>query len=258
MRYLLLLFYFLIFNVSFAQIQIIGHNQLNGEPLQKVNLIVKDGASSLQTFNTKNTPDFTVKLSFGKIYRIYFQHPQCPVMFLEVVANNIPEEKFQYKMTYELNVPFYYTNDEDVDTTVFSRAFHKIIFDGKSKMIDDTAYNNQFLAKIIKIKKVESLMNTDQKITEPNVIFAGKICLNNNQKLTINNSPVQLLNAKNQVLKSTYTNRFGAFSFTGIKASEIAKIILNTKTIDANTGQFTLISSKGKTIGNVKAVANNA
>jgi len=256
MRYLFLCFSFLIFKCSLAQIQLIGHPQLNNEVITKVNVIVKDGATIMQSFNTKNSPDLMLKLNFGKIYRIYFQQPQCPLMFLEVVANNIPEDKFQYKMTYELNIPFYYLNDEDVDTTAFAKAFHKIIFDGKSKMVDDTAYNNRFLSTVIKVKKSESLMNTDPKITEPTVIFAGKICLNNNPKLTINNRAVYLVNAKNKTIKSTFTNRFGAFSFTGIKASEIAKVKLDTKGLDANTSQFTLINSKNKTITTNKSIDN--
>ena len=240
----------------FSQITVIGHPQLNNETHTNVSVTIKDGDNTIQNFNTKNKPDLMLKLNFGKIYRVYFQHPQCPVMFLEVVANNIPEDKFQYKMTYELNIPFYYLNDEDVDTTAFSKAFHKIIFDGKSKMIDDTAYNNRFLAKVIKVKKSESLMSTDPKIVEPTVIFAGKICLNNNPKLTINNRSVYLINAKNQTIKSTYTNRFGAFSFTGIKASEISSVKLDTKDLDANSSQFTLISSKNKTIATNKSVNN--
>jgi len=256
MRYIFLFFCLLIISQSFGQIQLIGHTQINNEPVTKVTVIIKDGSSTLQNFNTKNNSDFLVKLNFGKIYRIYFQQPQCPVMFLEVIANNIPEDKFQYKMSYELNVPFYYKNDEDVDTTVFSKPFHKIIFDGKTKMIDDTAYNNLFLTKIIKIKKLESLMQTDPKINEPTVIYAGKICLNNNIKLTINNRPVYLIDSKNQTIKTTYTNRYGVFSFTGIKASQIAKIKLDIKGLDVNATQFTLINSKNKTIGTNKAIAN--
>lgn len=256
MKRLLFLVLFLIqFSNYFTQIVLIGHPQLNNETLTNVLVTIKDGATPIQNFNTLKKPDLILKLNFGKIYRVYFQHPQCPLMFLEVVANNIPEDKTNIKMTYELNIPFYYSNDEDVDTTVFSKPFHKIIFDGKSKMIDDTAYNNQFLTKVIKVKK-ESLMSTDPKLTEPTVIFAGKICLNNNSKLTINNKPVYLVNSKNQTIKSTYTNRFGAFSFTGIKASEISKVKLETKGLDANSSQFTLMNSKNKTISNNKPVDN--
>jgi outer membrane protein OmpA-like peptidoglycan-associated protein len=247
---------FLSITNCFCQVIVIGHPQLNNENLTNVAVTIKDGDKTIQNFNTLKKPDLMLKLNFGKIYRVYFQHPQCPVMFLEVLTNNIPEDKAQIKMTYELNIPFYYKNDEDVDTTVFSKAFHKIIFDGKSKMIDDTAYNNQFLAKVIKIKKVESLMTTDPKITEPTVIFAGKICLNTSPKLTINNRAVYLVNNKNQTIKSTFTNRFGAFSFTGIRASEISKVKLDTKNLDANNSQFTLISSKNKTIATNKSVNN--
>lgn len=249
----LLLFFIL---KSYSQIILIGHTQVNNEPIDKVSVIVNDGSSFIQNFNTKNKSDFMLKLNFGKIYRVYFQQPQCPVMFLEIVANNIPEEKQHYKMTYELNVPFYYKNDEDVDTSVFTKSFHKIIFDGKSKMIDDTAYNNLFLSKIIKVKKTESLIETNTKITEPTVLFAGKICLNNNPKLTVNNRQVYLVNSKGQTIKSTSTNRFGAFSFTGIRVSEISAVRLDTKSLDATGSQFTLLNSSTKVISNSKSINN--
>jgi outer membrane protein OmpA-like peptidoglycan-associated protein len=179
------------------------------------------------------------------------------VLLLEVIANNIPEDKQYIKMTNELNIPFYYKNDEDVDTTVFTKAFHKIIFDGKSKMIDDTAYNNLFVKKIIKVNKVvENNQTNNTQTVEANVIYTGKICLNNNPKLTINNRPLFLLNKNNQIIKSTFTNRFGAFSFTGVKASDIAKIKLDANLLDANNAQFTLLNSKNKSISTTKAVAN--
>ena len=256
-RLLFLTFTFLCIGNYFSQIVIICHTQLNNEPITKVAVTVKDGATTLQNINTKNKADVQLKFGFGKIYRVYFQHPQCPVMFLEIVANNIPEDKQYIEMIYELNVPFYYKADEDVDTTVFSKAFHKIIFDGKSKMIDDTTYNNHFLTKVIKSQKIEeAVVVSPQQIIEANVIYAGKICLNNNTKLTINNSQIYLIDSKNKTIKSTFTNRFGAFSFTGIKASSISKIKLDTKGLDANTSMFTLITSKNKTIASTKSIAN--
>lgn len=256
-RFLFLVFTFLFIGNYFSQIVVIGHTQLNNEPLTKVAVTVKDGATTLQSVNTKNKADVQLKFGFGKIYRVYFQQSQCPVMFLEIVANNIPEDKQHIEMIYELNVPFYYKTDEDVDTAVFTKAFHKIIFDGKSKMIDDTAYNNHFLTKIIKPQKSEQeAIISPQQITEPTVIYAGKICLNNNTKLTINNCQIYLVDSKNKTIKSTFTNRFGAFSFTGVKASVISKIKLDTKGLDANTSMFTLITAKNKTIATSKSIAN--
>ncbi|MCE3259468.1 MAG: OmpA/MotB domain protein [Bacteroidetes bacterium] len=233
-----------------AQVTIIGHNQINNSKLNNTKIIVKDGNDILQKLDTKNSPDFRIKLDFGKIYRLYFQNEQCPVMCMEVVANNIPVDKRAYNMVYELNVPFYYKNDEDVDTTVFAKPFHKVIFNGATKMVDDTTYNNAFARKIIKpfVNPYDQVKAAEGKQVEVPVTIAGRACLNGDYKLSITNKVITILDKKGQVMKSTRTNRSGAFAFTGIKASEVGKIKIESKENDLNNGQITLLNSENKKV----------
>lgn len=235
-------------NGLMAQVTIIGHNQINNTKLPNAKIVVKDGNDIIQQINTKKSADFLVKLEYGKIYRIYFQYPECPVMFMEVIANNIPQDKYEHTMTYELNVPFVYKDDEDVDTTVFVKPFHKVIFDGVTKMVDDTAYNLSFTKKIIKVNPFTEVKNAEGKKQEIPVTIGGRTCINNDIKLTVTNKTVILSDKKGNILKTTKTNRSGAFAFTGIKASEVGKIKIEAKENDLNNGQITILNTDGKKV----------
>src|SRR5689334_6345454 len=98
-----------------AQIAIIGHNMINNVPIMNTRIVVKTGGIITKTLNTLSKPDFKLQLEFGKIYQVYFQHPRCPVMFMEVAGNNVPSDRYQYLMTYEMNVEFVNKIDEDID-----------------------------------------------------------------------------------------------------------------------------------------------
>lgn len=257
MRKLSLIILLLLSARYFAQITVIGHNQVNNNKLANTKIIVKDGNDIIQKLDTKNSSDFQVKLPFGKIYRIYFQNPQCPVMFMEVVANNIPEDKYEYKMIYELNLPFYYKDDEDVDTTVFIKPCHKIIYNGTTKMIDDTTYNLAFARKVIKSNPFTEIKKSEGTGVEIPVTMGGRACLNGDIKLSVTNKTISLYNKKGQLLKSTKTNRSGAFAFTGVKSSEVGKIKIEAKENDLNNGQLTILNSTGKKVLSGKVMGGN-
>ncbi len=246
--------FILFYNFVAAQIIVTGHNLINGEIITNTQIIVKDGNAVLQTLNTKSSGDFKIKLEFGKIYRVYFLNKLCPLMFLEVIANNVPIEKYAYVMTHELNVPFYYKNDDDVDTTVFAKPFCKIIFNGQTKMEEDTVYRNAFDRRIIKGKVFLDNDASYQKQIEVPVIMAGRALLNNDIKLPLINKTIILFDKKGQVIKTTKTNRFGAFAFTGVKFSEFGKLKIEAKENDINNGNVNIINTKEKPVGSVKCI----
>lgn len=229
-----------------AQVTIIGHNQINNDKLANTKILVKDGDEIIQKLDTKNSGDFMLKLPFGKIYRVYFQNQISPVMFMEVIANNIPQDKFEHRMTYELNVPFVYKDDEDIDTTVFVKPWHKVIYNGQSKMVDDTAYNFSFARKVVKVNPYAEVKKAEGVKQEVPVTLGGRACLNGDIKLSLTNKSISLLNKNGQVIKSTKTNRSGEFAFTGIKVSEAGKIKIETKENDLNNGQITILNREGK------------
>ncbi|HOZ86358.1 MAG TPA: OmpA family protein [Bacteroidia bacterium] len=247
-KFQVLLFSMLFAVSSYGQITIIGHNKLNNDPLKNTIILVKEGATVTRTLNTKTSSDFLLKLDFGKKYSVYFQNPKSPVTYLEVDATKVPEDKYSYKMLHEIDIPFYNKEDDDIDTIVFEDPFNRIVFDGKSKMVSDSVYNNAFSKKVLKVLSEDEKTMTRAISQEAPVMIAGQIILNNNFRLTVNNKVIVLLNKKGDVIGTTTTNRFGAFSFSKVKASEVAKLRMKLKEVTASNSVFTLVNSKNYTV----------
>lgn|GEM_PF-724342 len=253
----LLLYTFCFSFISSGQIILIGHTMINNSPVKQVNVIVKGDGVVTKTLNTQSKSEFKLELDYGKIYDIYFQHPQSPVMYMQVLANTVPREKYEYLMGYEFNIPFVYKTDEDIDTTVFKNPFFKVVFNGTKHMVDDTTYNNAFARTVIKKPVKESaepkaVVDTTKKveigqIIEVQSIVAGKVFLNGNPQLTVKNKPISIYNKNGDLVKSTYTNRFGAFVFTGIAASDVSKIQMENKEISGENALH-LVTSKNLSV----------
>lgn len=231
-----------------SQITLVGHNILNNESLKNTNIIVKVDGIVTKTLSTGPSSDFLLKLNYGKDYRIYFQNAQSPLIRVDMLAADVPEHKFEYKMVHEANILFYNKNDADVDTSIFKDPFYRIVFDGNSKMVSDSIYNNSFATRILKINALENNSTTRTLTQEPFVTIGGQVLLNNDKKLTVNNRILLLYNKKGQVIKSTSTNRQGSFSFSNVKASEIAQLKIDLKKIKISDNIFTLINSKNESV----------
>jgi len=212
--------------LTFGQITLIGHNEINNSDIYPVKISVYNGATLEQQLNTEKKSNFNIKLAFGKKYKIVVQNPECPVMFFEVDASNVPADKQDIRMIHEMDVPFFYKNDEDIDTTHFSKPIQLIYFDGKSKMITDTAYITQYYKKVIKPQKSTTPpLNNEGAVNLPCVI-ASQILLNNDPKLGVKNQEVNFYDAEGKLIKSTTTDRFGNFVLTNVVPSKISKIKL--------------------------------
>ena len=248
------------FNLS-GQINLIGHTLINNSPIKQVGVTVKVNGVITKTLNTESKSNFKLQLDFGKVYEIYFRYSKSPEMHLQVIANNIPPEKQEYLMVYELNIPFVYSTDEDIDTTVFKNPFFKVIYNGGKKMVDDTAYNNAFAKTVLKKTFKEkneprSLADSAKretlpaKVPEAATILAGKVLLNGKQKLVVKNKAISLLNENGEVIRKTYTNRFGAFVFAGIAASHVYMIKMDVEEI---TGEFlSLVTANNASVSSSK------
>jgi outer membrane protein OmpA-like peptidoglycan-associated protein len=236
-----------------AQMEVIGHNLLNNKAIANTKVFVKCDGVITQTLNTKTKTEFRIELDYGKNYKVYLQNEKSPLIFFEVITDNIPQNKYDYAMGHIFNALFVDKTDGDIDTTVFKNAFYKIIYDGKKHMIDDTAYNNAFAATILKKKiKTETTQNTSA--TEAAVTLAGKVYLNRSAGLTVKNQPIYCLNKTGDVIKSTSTNRFGAFVFTGVLASEVVKIKMDIKQALVINTALNLFNTKDENI--VSAMPN--
>lgn len=249
---LILLFFSL---CSFGQITIIGHNKLNNTPIANTTIFVKEKGLTVRTLSTGKSADFLIQLEQDRDYEIFFRNARCPLMFMEVNASNIPEDKRAIKMIHELNIAFFDRTDEDVDTLLLQKPFQKIVFDGVNKMVNDSAYSNDFNARIIRVLPVSETrsigLNQDKQI-----IIAGRVLLNKDPKMSINNKQLDILDQKGQVIKSTFTNRFGAFSFTGIKTASIAKIRLHLKEQEPVSSYYTLVTSRNNLVSTGRQEAN--
>jgi outer membrane protein OmpA-like peptidoglycan-associated protein len=220
---------------------------LNEQLLRNTKILVKQGAVTTQSFNTGNKSDFKVQLDFGNRYQIWFQHERAPLMFMEVWADNVPQDKFEYRMTYELNVPFVDRRDEDVDTLAYKKAFHRVIYNGKSKMVDDAAYNEAFAKTIIKKEEVAPAPPKEEKTELPSIV-AGKACLSGDKKIPLINKHIFLIGPDGKVLRNTYTNRFGAFVFTNVLLGHARSVRLEGG-METGNSAATLFNSAGESVG---------
>ncbi|MBA2612613.1 MAG: OmpA family protein [Bacteroidetes bacterium] len=254
---LLVLFAVFCFVILKGQITIIGHNEINSSPLLNTTILIKQDGVIKETIHTKAKADFTLKLSFDHNYNIYFSNTKYQNMFMEVYGKNIPKEKQDINMVHELNIPFVLKTDEDIDTNAFKKAFCKIVFDGNSKMISDSIYNNNFNRTVLKNTLQTQMTDVVNPVVEVPVLLAGRICLNKNLKLPVVNQVITALDKNGKVLKTTATNRFGAFAFTGIKTSEIAKIKMELKNAEGSLASVSLFNSNKVLVSETKLVNNN-
>ncbi len=91
-----------------AQVLIIGQNKLNNTNLDNTTIVVKDKESGVITysFNTRKKSEFELDLDFGRVYHVFLQNPKCPVMYFEVIANTVPKDKYDYTMSFALELDF--------------------------------------------------------------------------------------------------------------------------------------------------------
>jgi outer membrane protein OmpA-like peptidoglycan-associated protein len=205
-----------------AQIIVIGHTQLNNNPLTDVKVNVMNGKTIEQTQSLGKKTAFNLTLPFGKKYNIVVQHPDCPVMFVEIDGTKVPADKQNIRMVHELDLPFYYKNDEDVDTTVFVKPCQLVFFDGNTKMVTDTAYITKFYKKVIKAQKPTKTDPQNVNIEVPATI-AARVLLND-YKIAVKNQVVNIYDVKGNKMRSTKTDRFGNFVVSNIVPSQMAKI----------------------------------
>lgn len=233
-RHSLLVCFSILGIVMRAQITLIGHTMINNSPVSQVSIEVRDGVSASKWIHTQNRADFKLVLDYGKVYRIFFYQPKSPTMSMEVVGNTVPAEKQNYLMTYELNIPLVYRADEDIDTTVFSNPFHRVVFDGNRLMVEDTSYNNAFAKTIIKPihRPSKSEGNLSQGSSHT---LAGNIYFNLDKHSLPGTGTIELIGKSGNILKTGTWNHFGQFCLTGVAIHELAKVKVKVNCVGSCT-----------------------
>lgn len=248
-----------IMNGQNGQLIFDGNNTFNGQPLINTTVTVVESGKTIETLSTGSGSAFKLNLPFGKNYSVYFINAKSQRMYLDVIMNNIPEKAQKIKMTYAFDIPFFPKDSKLLDTTQFKNPFHKIIFDGKSKMVDDTIYMKQFIAKVY-LKKSEE---KEAVAAEPKTVkwtnLAGKFSYNNKEKLPVRNKKVNLVNGSGVIVKTTSTNKYGNFIFTGVDLNDAKKIEVDFKKEFTNQAvALELSNSKGEVVCTNNVVNNKA
>ena len=207
-----------------GELQFVGRNFLNNKPLNFTKVRVMNGTTVVSEFSTKNSNNFKTTLQYGNVYDIYLINTVCHTMYIRVYADGIPENKRHYRITYALDIPFF-QKGMDFDTTQFTKQFHQIVFDGKSKFIDDTMYMNKFIKNIQKkeaiIKKDTTMPFINTEKLKEYVQLAGKLSLDNDKQTPLKNRTVTLFNKKGDIISTSQTSNHGIFVFNGVD-SEMA------------------------------------
>jgi outer membrane protein OmpA-like peptidoglycan-associated protein len=253
MKNFLLLFISLLPFISFGQGNLIfdGKNTFDGQPLMNTTISVFEGGKLIQTVNTGNSDVFKLNLPLGKNYSIFFTNPRSQKMFLDVLMGDLPKKLLDYKMTYALSIPFFPKDAfTSLDTTQFRNAFHKVIFDGKYRMVDDTIYMKQFLSKVYLSKKASAEVIKEAPAAVKWTNLAGKFTYPGKEKAPVRNKKVNLTNEKGNVVKTTSTNKYGTFIFTNVDMNDAKKIEVDFKK-EITSGQqvaVELSNSKGESV----------
>lgn len=239
LKYVLFVVCVVVFSHSWAQekgaLIFKGHNFYNYKELKNTTIKVKTGATVVQELNTEQSHNFNLTLPFGKVYDIYLINGMAQTMFIKV-NTNIPEDKRNYKMTYELDIPFFPKDGTILDTTQFKKPFHQIVFDGNNKFVDDTVYMKKFLNEVYKADKIDTTEKfiTAEKIKEY-VQLAGKLKLDNDKQTVLKNKMVSVTNQKGEVIAKSQTTETGMFVFQNLDINDASELNVNLSESDNPT-----------------------
>jgi outer membrane protein OmpA-like peptidoglycan-associated protein len=241
-----------------GELQFIGRNFLNNKPLNFTQVKILKGNTVVSEFNTKGNNDFKTTLEYGSIYDIYLMNAVSQKMFIRVYADGIPENKRHYRITYALDIPFF-TKDQNIDTNQFNKQFHQIVFDGKSKFIDDTVYMNKFIRNIYKketiVKKDTTVPFINTEKLKEYVQLAGKLSFDNDKQSPLKNKTIKLINKKGEIISTSQTTNHGMFVFQGVDASQAEGVSITLSGTDnPNNDKVKLQSS---TLEKIEVVSGN-
>ncbi len=217
------IFFFLFLGMSLLQaqeegsLQFIGHHFLNEKKLVETKVKIISHSATIAEFHTGESNTFKTDLKFGSVYDIYFTNARAQTAFIRVFAD-IPQNKRNLKTTYELDVPFFRCDPSIYDTSQFRNPFHQIIFDGKSRFIDDTVYMNAFLRKLVKVRPEDTSNYFIVKRTpiKQYVQLAGKLSLENDKQTPLKNKTLILTDKTGGKILTTQTSNHGIFVFQGV------------------------------------------
>lgn len=208
-----LIFVFLIlFNFNlFGQISFIGHCTKNNATLKTAEANVYYNNTIIKTVKTNSKGVLKIDLETGKNYIVKLYEPASIPMFFEINAKEAITSDVTTNIKVEIDIPFFYKYDEDINKLVFENPFQRLNFDANGSMLNDTAYTGNFYRQMF--KKTENPIKEDTKVIAPNKIIkiAGVIKQNTvDIGGGVKNLNIQLFKNGTQN-NSAITNRAGVF-----------------------------------------------
>ncbi|MBK6833197.1 MAG: OmpA family protein [Bacteroidetes bacterium] len=201
-----------------------GYTKFEEEALPDVKVKAMVGAKVFAETTSGKNGFFSLKLDYNLNYSIYFEKENYAVMHADI-NGTIPEDKTNYKIKYEITIPFYHIRNQTINQKTFEKPFSKIYFDGKSKFVDNTEYIKDFLVQLKNIPETKSFV-TPTIVAEKKHHIAGKVVCDNESKTPFNLAKVVLLDTNNKEISTTLTNRFGVFSFSNVGIKSTSKVMV--------------------------------
>lgn len=120
----------------------------DNQPLKGANVSIFKGPQKVTEVTTGKNGKFEFFLDFtGVDYKIVFQHPGCPDMYLVIYAGKVELDKEIFPI-YDIDVNFFEYGKPTINYANFKNPFTKVVFDGKKGFRDDESYAADFLANL--------------------------------------------------------------------------------------------------------------
>lgn len=247
-------------NAQEGGLQFSTRHFLDNKELMHAEVKVMSGNSVIAQSETGKSNRFKTVLPFGKVYDVYFKQASCQTVFIRVFAD-IPAEKHGLRTAYELDLPFFPRDPGTFDTSQFHNPIHRIVFDGKSRFVDDTAYMNAFLKKVLRPQTDDSSGFVLKKTApvKQYVQLVGRLSLDNDKQTLLKNKTVYLLNKDGKKLLSTQTSNHGIFVFQGVDSDIANGLQVEVSTADnPNRQALKLKNLQDETVEMVQPEASGA
>lgn len=221
------LFVFICSNIVAQNLSYTGYTKFEEKVLADVKIKAVVGSKIFAETTSGKNGFFSLKLDYNQNYTVYFEKENYTTIHTDI-DGTVPESKSDYKIKYEITIPFHSTANKSINQKVLKEEpFAKIYFDGKSKFIDDVIYIKQFISRL-NTPPVEEPTTIIKPVvvSEKKVHIAGKVVNNNDSKTPYNLAKVVLLDTSNNEIATTLTNKFGVFSFSGVSVKNTKEIVV--------------------------------
>lgn len=206
------IFIFLIlFNYClFGQLSLICHCTKNNATLKTAEANVYYNNNVIKTVKTNSKGIIKLELETGKDYVVKLYEPASIPMFFEIKTKEAIMSDVTTNIKVEIDIPFFYKYDEDINKLTFEKPFQILYFDSKGSMTSDTAYTGNFYRGMF--KKPIAEIKKDSVLIVPNKIIkiAGVIKQNTVEVEGVKNLNIQLFK-NNKQISNSITNRAGLF-----------------------------------------------